>query len=77
MRLAAITALTALGLLGAARAEDAKPEPATSDRARIAPGPSERNEPAVAEVRQTPAGGQTGGGTVGTPDAAQQGQRRD
>ena len=54
-----------------------KPEPATSDRARVAPGPSERNEPAAPEIRQTPAGGQTSGGTQGKPDAAEQGKHND
>ena len=77
MRLAAIIALTVLGLLGAARAEDVKPERATSSRARVAPGPSERNEPAAAEVRQTPVGGQTAGGATGTPAAPEQGKRRE
>ncbi len=80
MRLAAVTnltvlGLTVLGLLGAAQAEDIKPEPATSDRARVAPGPSERTEPATPEVRQTPVGGQTGGGTEGKPDTGEQGKR--
>lgn len=75
MRLAAVTTLTVLGLLGAARAEDTKPEPATSARARVAPGPSERNEPAAPEVRQTPAGGQTGGGTGSAPDTGERGKR--
>ena len=75
MRLAAVTILTILGLLGAARAEDPKPEPATSDSARVAPGPSERNEPAAPEVRQTPVGGQTGGGTGGKPDTGEPGKR--
>lgn len=32
---------------------------ATSDRARMASGPSERSEPASPEVRQSPAGGRT------------------
>ncbi len=59
------------------RAGDEKPEPATSDRARVAPGPSERNEPAAAEVRQTPVGGQTAGGTTGTPAAPEQDKRHD
>jgi hypothetical protein len=85
MRLAAATNPTVLGLavlslLGTARAEDIKPEPATSDRARVAPGPSERNEPAAPEVRQTPVGGQTGGGqtgggTGGKPDTGEPGKR--
>ncbi len=73
MRLAAVITLTVL--LGAAQAEDIKPEPATSDRARVAPGPSERNEPAAPEVRQAPVGGQTGGGTGGTPDTGEPGRR--
>lgn len=83
MRLAAATNPTVLGLavlslLGTARAEDIKPEPATSDRARVAPGPSERKEPASSEVRQTPAGGQTGGKPEsGKPDGAEEGKRRD
>ncbi len=42
------------------RVDDPKPAPATSDRARVTPGPSERTEPAAPEVRQTPAGGETG-----------------
>jgi hypothetical protein len=58
--------------------DDPKPEPATSDRARVAPGPSERKEPASSEVRQTPAGGQTGGKPEsGKPDGAEEGKRRD
>ncbi len=58
--------------------DDPKPEPATSVRARVAPGPSERREPASSEVRQTPAGGQTGGKPEGgTPDGAEEGKRRD
>lgn len=77
MRLAAATALTVLGLLGAARAEGVKPEPAASDRARVASGPSERNEPAAAEVRQTPVGGQTAGGAMGAPSAPEQGKRHE
>ena len=66
-------------LMGGAvlRVADEKPEPATSDSARVAPGPSERNEPAAAEVRQTPVGGQTIGGTTGTPAAPEQGRHRD
>ena len=59
------------------RVDDPKPEPATSDRARVAPGPSERKEPAAPEVRQTPVGGQTAGGTTGTPAAPEQDKRRD
>lgn len=39
--------------------DDPKPAPATSDSARVAPGPSERTAPAAPEVRQTPAGGET------------------
>ena len=42
------------------RVDDPKPAPATSDRARVAPGPSERTEPAAPEVCQTPASGETG-----------------
>lgn len=66
-------------LMGGAvlRVANEKPEPATSDSARVAPGPSERNEPAAAEVRQTPVGGQTSGGTIGTPAAPEQDRRRD
>jgi hypothetical protein len=45
---------------------DPKPEPATSDRARIASGPSERKEAATPEIRQAPVGGQTGGKSAGT-----------
>ena len=37
---------------------DAAPAPATSNAARVAPGPSERTAPAAPEVRQTPAGGE-------------------
>ncbi len=58
-------------------AADEKPEPATSERARVAPGPSERNEPAAAEVRQTPAGGQRAGGAEDKPDAEGQDKRHD
>lgn len=77
MRLAAMIALTALGLLGAAQAEGVKPELVASDRARVASGPSERNEPAAAEVRHTPVGGQTAGGTMGVPPAPEQGKRHE
>lgn len=43
------------------RVDDPKPAPATSDRARVARGPSERTAPAAPEVRQTPAGGENQG----------------
>jgi len=42
------------------RVDGPKSAPATSERARVAPGPSERTAPAAPEVRQTPAGGETG-----------------
>jgi len=57
--------------------KDAKPEPATSDRARVAPGPSERTLPAAPEVRQTPAGGETRGESDRSPDGAKEGKGRD
>jgi len=41
------------------RVGDPKPTPATSDRARVAPGPSERTAPAAPEIRQAPAGGES------------------
>jgi len=52
---------------------DPKPEPATSDGARVAPSPSERKEPAAPDTRQTPAGGQT----EGTRDGAEPGNRHE
>jgi hypothetical protein len=58
--------------------DDQKPEPATSDRARVAPGPSERKEAAMPEVRQTPAGGQAAGKPDGSkPAGAEEGKRDD
>jgi len=55
------------------RPADPQPAPAASDRARVALGPGERKEPAAPEVRQTPAGGQSGG----RPDEAGQDERRE
>jgi len=55
------------------RVDNPKPEPATSDRARVAPGPSERKEPASPEIRQTPVGGQT----EGKPAGAEQDRRHE
>jgi len=43
----------------------AGPEAATSDSARVAPGPSERTAPAAPDVRQAP----PGGGNDARPDA--------
>ena len=51
------------------RAGNLNPAPATGDRARIAPGPSERATPATPEVRQVPAGGETGSSRRTAPAA--------